>query len=122
MPRVLVIDDEPLIRWALSERLVEAGYIVREASNAAEARGILMTDLNPQVILLDLRLPDVHDLALLREIRASRPNLPVVIMTAHGTPEDAREAERLGVFQFVSKPFDVNDMVSLVDEAWATTL
>ena len=96
-PTVLVVDDEPLIRWSLSEGLADAGYAVRQAASGAEAlEALAVSGKEPLIVVLDLRLPDVHDLSLLRNIRASRPEVPVVIMTAHGTSEDAREATRLG--------------------------
>jgi DNA-binding NtrC family response regulator len=119
-PVVLVIDDEPLIRWSLSEGLKEQGYAVRQAANGAEAwRELDALRSEPLVILLDLRLPDVGDLSLLRDIRARRPDAPVVMMTAHGSDEDARSAQRLGAFRFVSKPFDVAEIIGLVGEAWS---
>jgi DNA-binding NtrC family response regulator len=118
-PAVLVVDDEALIRWSLSERLGEAGYLVRQAGSGAEARQALLDFAgDPVVVVLDLRLPDVPDLSLLKEIRLRRPDAPVIMMTAHGTGDDAREAARLGVFRLVFKPFDVNDMVNLVGSAW----
>ncbi len=119
---VLVVDDEPLIRWSLSEALSEQGYAVRQAASGAEARHELEASLGePLVVLLDLRLPDVADLSLLSDIRARRPDAPVVMMTAHGSDEDARNAKRLGVFKFVTKPFDVGEMIDLVGEAWVAT-
>jgi DNA-binding NtrC family response regulator len=121
-PVVLVIDDEPLIRWSLSEALTERGYAVRQASTGAEARQELEASVGqPLVVLLDLRLPDVVDLSLLRDIRARRPDAPVVMMTAHGTDEDSRSAKRLGAFRFVTKPFDVGEMIDLVGEAWSAS-
>jgi two-component system nitrogen regulation response regulator GlnG len=119
MPTVLVVDDEALIRWSLSEALSEGGYVVCLAATAAEARAVLETfERRPLVVVLDLRLPDVSDLSLLREMRQARPDAPVIMMTAHGTPDDASNAKGLGVSRFVSKPFDVAEMVRLVDEAW----
>lgn len=118
-PTVLVVDDEALIRWALSERLSDSGYPVRTAATGAEARAILETrDGAPWIVLLDLRLPDVSDLSLLGEFRARWPDLPVVMMTAHGSAEDARQAALLGAARFVSKPFDVSAIVDLVGEVW----
>lgn len=118
-PTVLVVDDEPLIRWSLSEGLTEGGYSVRLAANAAEARAVLVgADGSPMVVLLDLRLPDVADLSLLREVRTRWPDVPVVLMTAHGTADDARGAAALGAYRVVDKPFDVSAMVQLVGEAW----
>src|SRR6188472_3668945 len=78
-PTVIVIDDEALIRWALSQGLAEAGFPVRAAASGAEARRLLETsDGVARVVLLDLRLPDVSDLSLLREIRTRWPDVPVV--------------------------------------------
>ncbi len=119
-PLVLVVDDEALIRWSLSEALTDAGYVARMAANGAEARVTLASfGRDPVVVLLDMRLPDVADLSLAREIRQKRPDAAVIIMTAHGTLEDATLAAELGVLRVVSKPFDVRDMVKLVGQAWA---
>jgi DNA-binding NtrC family response regulator len=121
VPVVLVIDDEVLIRWSLSESLIESGYPVQAAANGAEARLALEACTGqPLVVLLDLRLPDVRDLSLLHEIRAVRPDAPVIILTAHGTAEDAAAALSAGVFRFVHKPFDVPEIVRLVGEAWTS--
>jgi two-component system NtrC family response regulator/two-component system nitrogen regulation response regulator GlnG len=117
---VLVVDDELLIRWSLCEALTAVGYGVAEASDAAEARGAFSNDAaRPDVVLLDFRLPDSDDLGLLTAIRQAAPSVPVVLMTAHGTPDLARGALALGAFRVVSKPFEVHDMVALVGEALA---
>jgi DNA-binding NtrC family response regulator len=121
MPVVLVVDDEALIRWSLSEALTESGYVVRVAATGAEARAALGTDGHePLVVVLDLRLPDVGDLSLLRDIRLARPDAPVVMMTAHGSSDDRAQAEALGVSRFIGKPFDVNEIVEAVSGAWAS--
>jgi two-component system response regulator AtoC len=118
-PVVLIVDDEALIRWSLSEGLTECGYVVRLAGTAAEARAVLSSfGQEPLVVLLDLRLPDMADLSLLKEIRTRRPDVPVIMMTAHGTSEDARQAKLLGAAQFVGKPFDVSEIVRLVSAVW----
>jgi DNA-binding NtrC family response regulator len=118
-PSVLVVDDEWLIRWALSEGLAESGYLVRQAGTAAEVRkGLPSFESEPLVVVLDLRLPDMSDFSLLEEIRVKRPNAPIIMMTAHGTAEDAKQAKSLGASAFVSKPFDVGEMVRIVGAAW----
>jgi DNA-binding NtrC family response regulator len=119
-PTVLVVDDEPLIRWSLTEGLTDVGYDVREAGSGAETRAVL-ADMReePLVVLLDLRLPDVSDLSLLETIRAERPDAPVIMMTAHGTADDGARAKALGASAFVGKPFDVAEMVRLVETTWA---
>ena len=86
-PSALVVDDEALIRWSVTEALTESGFVVRQAGSGRDARAALASFCGaPLVVVLDLRLPDVADLSLLREIRAIRPDVPVVVMTAHGTP------------------------------------
>ena len=122
-PVVLVVDDEVLIRWSLSEGLSDSGFVVRQASTGSEARTVLQAFAGePLVIVLDLRLPDVADLSLLRDLRLLRPDVPIIMMTAHGSPEDAARARELGVFRFIDKPFDVGKVVELVEEAWAQRL
>jgi DNA-binding NtrC family response regulator len=119
IPSVLVVDDERLIRWSLSEGLSEAGYPVLLAGNAAEARAALAElGQQPLVVVLDLRLPDSVDLGLLEEVRRRHPGAPVVMMSAHGTSEDVRRAAELGACRFVDKPFDVTEVVRLIGEAW----
>jgi DNA-binding NtrC family response regulator len=120
LPRqVLVVDDEALIRWSVSEALADAGWRVQQAATGAEARAAVDRLLGaPFVVLLDLRLPDVADLSLMQDLRTRRPDVPVVIMTAHGTPEQARAAWDAGVYRVVDKPFDIGTVVRLLDEAY----
>lgn len=122
LPRqVLVVDDEALIRWSVSEALAEAGWIVQQAATGAEARAAAdrLQGL-PFAVLLDLRLPDVADLSLMQALRAHRPDVPIVIMTAHGTPEHTRQAKEAGVYRVVDKPFDIATVVSILDEAYTS--
>jgi DNA-binding NtrC family response regulator len=118
--RVLVVDDELLIRWSLGEALTAAGYTVVEGRDAAEARKALRDeDHRPDLVLLDYRLPDSDDLGLLTTIRREAPSVPVILMTAHGTAEVVKGALDLGAYRVISKPFEVHDMASLVAEALA---
>jgi DNA-binding NtrC family response regulator len=116
--RVLVVDDELLIRWSLNEGLARAGFEVVEAGDAHSALACFGPDLAPiDAVLLDLRLPDSSDLGLLRRLRELAPAVPVIMMTAYGTSETRDGALQLGAWQVVSKPFDVNRIVGLVAEA-----
>jgi DNA-binding NtrC family response regulator len=118
--RILVVDDELLIRWSLGEALAAAGYTVVEGRDAAEARkAVRDADHRPDLVLLDYRLPDSNDLGLLTTIRREAPTVPVILMTAHGTAEVVKGALDLGAYRVVSKPFEVHDMASLVAEALA---
>jgi DNA-binding NtrC family response regulator len=118
--RILVVDDELLIRWSLGEALTAAGYAVVEGRDAAEARQALRDqDHKPDLVVLDYRLPDSNDLGLLTTIRNEAPTVPVILMTAYGTAEVVKGALDLGAYRVVSKPFEVHDMASLVTEALA---
>jgi DNA-binding NtrC family response regulator len=113
--RVLIVEDEALIRWAVAEALTAAGHSVLEAPDAATARRVVAEAVRPlDAVLLDLRLPDSSDLSLLATIRRETPSTAVVMMTAHGTREDAANAEALGAFAVVEKPFDVDQIEQVV--------
>jgi two-component system nitrogen regulation response regulator GlnG len=117
-PNVLVVDDEALIRWSLSESLSRAGYHVLEAQDRKGTLRIIEQGRGGVcVVLLDIRLPDSQDLGLLRVLRQLAPECRVIVMTAHGTPELTQEALAIGAYRVVDKPFDLDDMVGLVAEA-----
>ena len=117
--RVLVVDDEALIRWSLTETLEKAGHAVVEAADAAEAiQSVSASEARPfDVVLLDYRLPDSNDLSLLQQIRTLAPRSAVVMMTAFGTTEMSKGALALGAYRVVPKPFEVHDMADLVVQA-----
>jgi DNA-binding NtrC family response regulator len=108
--RVLVVDDEPLIRWSISESLSDLGMDVQQAGDAISAlRAITIARLPFDVIVLDLRLPDMSDLSLLRTVRQLLPRARLILMTAFDTSEVAAEAARLDAC-VLSKPFALHDM------------
>ena len=118
--RVLVVDDEPLIRWSLTETLNDCGYQVVEAGDARTARAAIgEAGREFDVVVLDYRLPDSEDLSLLACIREHAPKTQVILMTAFGTPEVVRGALDLGAFRVVPKPFEMHDLADLVAEAGA---
>src|SRR3954452_6916566 len=117
MQSILVVDDEPLIRWAIREVLEDAGYAVVEAGTAREELAQIKSAVPFAVALLDLRLPDCDDLTLLRGVRRDAPDTRIVMMTAHGTPELMAEAIRAGAFTAVTKPFELSRVVGLVRAA-----
>lgn len=114
--RVLVVDDEALIRWSLSESLTDVGYEVTEAGDGASAIA-RATGETFDAVVLDYRLPDSNDLHLLERILQLQPSAAVVMMTAFGTPEVTAGALQLGAYRVVAKPFDMHDMVNLVAQA-----
>ena len=117
MQTILVVDDEPLIRWALREALEGAGYDVIEAGSAREALASIGHAARVDVALLDIRLPDSDDLGLLRRIRLTAPGCRVIVMTAHGSAELLAEAMTAGAFATLSKPFDLAGLIDMVRAA-----
>ena len=115
---VLVVDDEPLIRWAVAESLGRVGYHVVEAEDARTAVQLVATT-QPEVglVILDLKLPDSSDLSLLHTIKRMSPHCAVIMMTAYGKPGLAEAALRDGARSVVGKPFDMQMLVGLVREA-----
>jgi CheY-like chemotaxis protein len=118
--RILVVDDEPLIRWSLSETLAERGHFVVETGDAAGARRAVAGDVPFDVVLLDFRLPDSDDLSLLASMRQAMPTPQVILMTAFGRPEIVRGALDLGVSRVINKPFEMQTLADLVEAASST--
>ena len=113
--RVLVVDDEPLIRWSLVETLADRGCDVAEAGTGQTAlEAVSGTRVPFDVVLLDLRLPDSKDLVLLSQIRLLAPDARVILMTAFGTTEVKHGALELGAYRVVSKPFELSELAELV--------
>ncbi|MEO5739558.1 MAG: response regulator [Vicinamibacterales bacterium] len=117
-PSVLVVDDEALIRWSLSEMLGERGYAVTEAGDAGHAVAAIENAQEPfDVVLLDYRLPDSADLRLLETVRRLAPSTQVIMITAHNSPELAQGAAELGAYRVISKPFEVESLAALIHQA-----
>ncbi|MFN7981460.1 MAG: response regulator [Vicinamibacterales bacterium] len=113
--RVLVVDDELLIRWSLSETLQDRGYTVFEAEDGKGAmHALTIGEVKPDVVLLDFRLPDSDDLTLLSRIISLVPKGRVILMTAYGTPDLAQAALDRGAFRVLHKPFELHDVTALV--------
>jgi DNA-binding NtrC family response regulator len=118
--RILVVDDEALIRWSLVQTLTDSGHRTVEAVDGATAIRAVMDALAPfDVALLDFRLPDSNDLTLLSKLRRLSPATQFILMTAYGTPEVVQGALDLGVFRVVPKPLDMNEVRTLVSDAYA---
>lgn len=111
---VLVVDDEPLIRWSVAESLGDMGFDVEEAPDAESALRIVTGAALPfQVVVLDLRLPDMNDLSLLGTIRQLLPRAHLILMTAFGAPEVVADARAIGA-DILSKPFELSELNRLV--------
>src|SRR5579864_2881967 len=117
--QILVVDDEELIRWSLAERLRLDGHEILEAGTAAEAFALL--DGHVDALLLDYRLPDDDGVAVMRRIHEMDPDLPVLMLTAHKDVEIVVGAMKAGAFEYLTKPFDLDDVAVRVERALEAT-
>ncbi len=113
---VLIVDDERTLARTVKTFLTEFGYEAEVAGDAEKALELLET-LRPDVVFTDLRMPGMGGLQLLERIHAFDPAIPVIIMTAYGTIEGAVEAVKLGAFDYLKKPIDLEELKLLADRA-----
>ncbi len=114
--KALVVDDERFSRMNIRDILSPEGIAVDEADDGAKA--LKMLAKNPyDIVLLDIRMPKMDGLAVLSHLRKSHPQLPVIMFTAHGTSEKAIEAMKQGAFDYVTKPFDLDELLATVHRA-----
>ena len=118
-PTILVVDDEQLIRWSLKDRLSDEGYRVVEAATAAAA--IARGEEGVDLLLLDYKLPDGDGLQVLKKLKERDPDILVILLTAFSTIETAVEAMKHGAYHFANKPFNLDEIVLLVEKALETT-
>ncbi|MFT3699964.1 MAG: sigma-54 dependent transcriptional regulator [Kofleriaceae bacterium] len=120
MTTVLVVDDEPVIRRALVERLEEEGFQAVGAESLGHARAAL-ADESIDAVLLDLKLKDGDGLDLLEEVRRTHASLPVIVVSAFGDSARAIRAMKLGAFEYVTKPFDIDALLATIARAVETS-
>ena len=113
---ILIVDDEELIRWSLTEELKSAGYKTVEAGTVKQAREAA-EGIDPDLCILDIRLPDGTGVDLLREFRARDAELPIVMITGHGNIARAIEVTKLGATEYIHKPFDLREMLLVIERA-----
>src|SRR5215210_4218084 len=113
---VLIVDDERTLARAIRTFMTEAGYQAEVAEDAEKALE-LVESLRPDVVFADVRLPGMSGIDLLRRIREFDAAIPVIIMSAHGTIEGAVEAVKLGAFDYLKKPVDLQELRLLADRA-----
>ena len=118
--KVLIVDDEKLVRWSLRQKCEEWGYHVLEAENGSAALRVAHNE-SPDLVLLDVRLPDASGIELLEQLKKSGDARAVIMITADPQLEDVKTALKLGAYDFVGKPLDFDELAVAVKNALETT-
>ena len=118
--KILLVDDDISLLKLLSIRLKSSGYEIETAKNARQALA-LMTTFQPHLVITDLRMGDMNGLALFDRIHLQYPSLPVILLTAHGTINGAVDATRKGIFSYLTKPFDSQQLLKEIQQALQQT-
>ncbi len=118
MPKetILVVDDERLVRWSLQQKLEQWGYHVSLAEDGATALGRVQLD-NPDLITLDIKLPDMTGIEVLSELRGRNFQVPVIVITAFGVVDDAVRSLKLGAYDFIEKPINFEKLENAIRNA-----
>src|SRR5690349_19608913 len=117
MPKLLLVDDEPTIRYSFQKVFASRDVAVLTAGTLAEARR-LAAEERPDVLVLDLQLPDGSGLDFFDEVRQADPRRPVLFITAHGSTDTAIEAMKRGAFDYLTKPLDLDKLSALLATAF----
>nr|WP_246525262.1 sigma-54 dependent transcriptional regulator [Geomobilimonas luticola] len=116
----MVVDDEHLIRWSLEQNLKKQGYEVTSAGNGEDALRLVRED-QPDLVLLDIQLPGINGLEVLERIKEIDEEIIVIMVTAHGGLETAVNAMRLGAYDYINKPFNLDEMAIVIKKALETS-
>ena len=116
---ILVVDDDADILRLMSLRLSSAGYQVITANGGTEALSMISIQ-RPDLIISDLRMPDIDGLSLMKQVQGIHPTLPFILLTAHGSIPEAVHATQQGAFSFLAKPFDSQVLLQQVSHAIKT--
>src|SRR5690554_1908870 len=115
---IWIVDDDKSIRWVLERTLQQAGFSTRVFVNGETVLAALR-EKTPTILMTDIRMPGMDGLQLLSEIQAHYPELPVIVMTAHADLDSAVKSYQGGAFEYMPKPFDLDEVVELVQRAYA---
>ena len=125
--QVWVVDDDASIRWVLERTLIDAGLSVRQFGSAGEAMGVVDHE-QPDLVMIDIKMPGRSSLEFLETLGDRFPKIPVIVMTAYTDLDNAVSAYRSGAFEYLPKPFDLDEATALVKRAltrrtdWQTAL
>jgi two-component system, OmpR family, response regulator len=114
--KVLLVDDEAEFVSALAERLSMRKMQVRTASNGMDALKLIESD-PPQIVVLDLMMPGMNGIEVLEQIKARYSNIPVILLTGMGAAQEAAKGMSKGAFDYLAKPFDIDQLIERMGEA-----
>ncbi|MDY0212067.1 MAG: sigma-54 dependent transcriptional regulator [Desulfuromonadaceae bacterium] len=114
--QILVVDDEQLIRWSLEKNLLKHGFVVQTAESGEQALEIIAQD-TPDLVLLDISMPGIDGLETLQEIKKNDPATVVIMITALGVLETAVKAMQYGAYDYIHKPFNMDELFVVIDKA-----
>ena len=118
-PKILVVDDEHLIRWSLEQSLIKQGYDAITAASGEDALKIVQEDA-PELILLDIQLPGLDGLEVLERVKEIDEDILVIMVTALGVLETAVKAMRMGAYDYINKPFNLDELSIIIKKALET--
>ena len=113
---VWVVDDDQSVRWVLDKALQQAGMEVRSFERAEHVLDAIQTE-TPDVLITDVRMPGMTGIALLERLHEKAPALPIIVITAHSDLANAVAAYQGGAFEYLPKPFDIDEAIDLVNKA-----
>ena len=116
--QVWVVDDDASIRWVLERALIDAGLSIRQFENADQAMGVVDHE-QPNLVMIDIKIPGRSSLELLETLGDRFPEIPVIVMTAYTDLDNAVSVYRSGAFEYLPKPFDLDEAIALVKRALA---
>jgi len=116
VPKILVVDDEEHMCWALERAMRQEGYQVFTATRGRQGLDLIREEA-PSLMILDLKMPEMDGMEVLQRAKEMHPKLPVIILTAHGTIETAIEAMKIGAADFITKPFDLDELKIVIKKA-----
>jgi DNA-binding NtrC family response regulator len=112
---ILIVDDEPSVRESL-KMILKLKYQVHTATEGMEALQFIQKN-KIDLVALDLRMPGLSGIEVLQQIKKDYPDIEVIVITAHGTPQNVQEASRYGAGDFINKPFNVPDLIDSINKS-----
>src|SRR5689334_15613400 len=118
--RILIVDDEHLIRWSLEQNLKKQNYDVLTAGNGEDALKLVREE-QPDLVLLDIQMPGISGLEVLEKVKEIDEDIIVIMVTAQGGLETAVTAMRMGAYDYINKPFNLDEMAIVIRKALETS-